>query len=213
MTLSIADLSEQFLTWFVAYGPPMLALALFLGATGIPLPGTFFVIAAGAFVRQGVMDISTAPMLALVGAVLGDILSYGIGRFARGPIQRRMGHTPTWRRAEETLQRRGGIAIYLTRWLLTPIAVPVNLVAGSGGYPAARFIAYDVTGELTWILLFGGLGYAFGSQWEVINQFVSDFSGLLIGVVILVIGVYLLVRWRPVRTPSRDAIKEGIPAE
>ena len=55
---------------------------------------------------------------------------------------------------------------------------------------------YDLAGEFTWIVLYGGLGYAFGSQWEAINQFISDFSGLLVGLVLFGVGLYLLVRRR-----------------
>jgi len=41
-------------------------------------------------------------------------------------------------------------------------------------------------GELTWLLLFGARSRdAFGSQWEVISNLVSDFSGLLVGLVLL----------------------------
>jgi len=196
MTLSISELTDQFLTWFVTFGSPMLALALLLGALGIPLPGTFFVIASGAFIRQGVFDIYSTPVLALLGTVTGDSLSYGLGRFARVGIKKRFGHSATWQRAEATLAQRGGIAVYLTRWLLTPIAVPTNLVAGSGGYPLWKFLIYDVTGEITWLILFGGLGYAFGSQWELISQFVSDFSGVLVGVAAVGAGVYFLFRWQ-----------------
>jgi len=46
------------------------------------------------------------------------------------------------------------------------------------------------------IVLYGGLGYIFGSQWEAISQFISDFSGLLVGVVALGAGIYFLVRRR-----------------
>ena len=62
------------------------------------------------------------------------------------------------------VKRRGGIAIYLTRWLFTPLALPTNLIAGSSGYPFWKFLLFDIAGEITWILLYGGLGYAFGSQ-------------------------------------------------
>ena len=194
MTISFSDLSNSLLTWVVIYGPSMLALALLLGALGVPLPGTFLVLATGAFVRQGVLDLPTAFAWALVGAGLGDIISYNIGRFARGPILRRFGHMSTWQKAERNLKQKGGIAVYLTRWLITPIAVPTNLVAGSGGYPFQRFLVYDLAGEATWLLLFGGLGYIFSSQWEALSEFISNFIGVLVGVVIIGAGLFFLIR-------------------
>ena len=100
-----------------------------------------------------------------------------------------------WQKAEAYFNRQGGIAIYLTRWLFTPLAVPTNLIAGSSGYPFWKFLMFDISGELTWIILYGGLGYAFGSQWELISNFISDFSGLLVGLVVLGVGVYLMFRW------------------
>lgn len=171
----------------------MFALALFVGGLGVPVPGTLFVVAAGAFVRQEVLSMGDTLLLGLVGVVIGDVLSYSIGRLARVWLQRRFGQSSTWQQAEATFQQRGGVAVYLSRWLLTPIAIPVNWVAGSSGYPVSRFVFYDVVGELTWLVLFGGLGYAFGSQWEVISEFVSNFSGLLVGVAVFGVGVYLLV--------------------
>lgn len=194
MTISVAELSDLVLSWLLIYGASILFLALLLGATGVPAPGTFFVLAAGAFVRQGVLDLYPALAWALAGVVLGDSISYGMGRFARGPILRRFGQSPAWQKAELNFSRRGGLAVYLTRWLLTPIAVPTNLVAGSGGYPYAKFLLYDLTGEVTWLLLFGSVGYAFSSQWEEVSQFIGDFSGVLVGVVILGVGVLMLIR-------------------
>ena len=198
MTLSdLSNISDLFLSWVLIYGASMLALALFVGALGVPVPGTLFVVAAGAFVRQEVLGISDTLLFGLVGVVIGDVLSYSIGRLARVWLQKRFGQSKTWQQAENTFQERGGVAVYLSRWLLTPIAIPVNWVAGSSGYAVSRFIMYDAAGELTWLLVFGGLGYAFGSQWEVISEFVSDFSGLLAGVAVFGVGVYLLLKKRP----------------
>lgn len=190
------NLTDLFLTGMLTYGPLALGLALLVGALGIPVPGTLFVLAAGAFVRQGVLDLFTAAGLGLLGAVLGDSASYAIGYFAKGWVERRFGQSAAWQKARDTFERRGGLAIYLTRFLLTPLALPTNLIAGGSGYSFGRFLAYDVAGEFTWIALYGGLGYAFGSQWELINQFISDFSGLLVGLVALGAGIYFLIRRR-----------------
>lgn len=207
--ISISDLSDLFLTWMVTYGAIMLAVALFMGALGIPLPGTFFVIAAGAFVKQDVLTLYTAFPVALIGVAIGDSLSYGMGRFARPLILRRFGESEGWRKAENNLNERGGVAVYLTRWLLTPIAVPTNLVAGSTGYPFHKFVSYDVAGEVTWLIVFGGLGYIFGSQWEYVSNFISDFSGLIVGVFVLIMGVVYLLRRPKAETEEEMVMVEA----
>jgi len=54
-----------------------------------------------------------------------------------------------------------------------------------------------LSGEFTWIALYGGLGYIFGSQWELISEFVSDFTEFVLGVMLLGVGVFVLFRFRP----------------
>lgn len=190
------NITEFFLTGILNYGALMLSITLYLGALGIPVPGTLFVSAAGAFAQQGVMAWRTAFLLGLLGVVLGDSTSYAMGRLARGWVQRRFGQSAAWQNAQTTFDRRGGLAIYLTRCFLTPLAIPTNLIAGSGGYAYWRFLIYDTAGEITWLTFFGSLGFIFGSQWEVISQFVSDLSGLLAGIALVGLGFYFLFRRR-----------------
>lgn len=190
------DLTELVLSWVTTYGSPMVAGILLVGALGVPVPGTLLVIASGAFVRQEFLSLYTTPIFGLIGAVAGDTIVYSVGRFARVWIENRFGRTAAWTRARDFFEQRGGLAIYLTRWLLTPVAVPTNLVAGSSGYPFVKFLLFDMAGELTWILLYGGLGYLFGSQWELISEVISNFTGVIVGVLLLAAGVYLLVRFR-----------------
>lgn len=204
--MSDLDLTTLALSWVTTYGAPMVALILLLGAMGVPVPTSLLVIASGAFIRQGFLDLYTTPILGLAGAVVGDTFVYGVGRFARGWITNRFGQMAAWKKAEASFQQRGGIAIYLTRWLLTPIAIPTNLIAGSSAYPLRNFFFFDVTGEITWLLLFGGLGYAFGSQWELISDFITNFSGVILGVLLLGGGLYLLTRYR--RQPALKKVQK-----
>jgi membrane-associated protein len=205
--MNLSDLNDLLLTSIVTYGAAALGLVFLLAALGLPLPSTICVIAGGAFIQQGALDLSTTIALGLVGVVLGDTLSYGMGRLLRRPIQRRYGQSAAWRRAEDGFARHATLAIYLTRCVLTPIAVPINLIAGSSDYPVGRFLAFDAAGELTWLLGYGALGYLFGSQWEYVSDLISNASGLLLGLVIAGAGAYTLIRWqrRPVSEPITPA--------
>lgn len=192
--MSGIDLSTLVLGWIGAYGAPIVAGMLFLGGVGVPFPGTLIIIATGAFIRQDLLNLYT-PLLAFVGTVAGDLILYGVGYFAGTWIETRFGNTPAWKNAKTYFQQRAGIAVFLTRWLLTSVAYPVTIIAGSSGYSFRKFAAMDALGELTWFALYGGLGYAFGSQWELISDFISNFSGFLLGALVLGAGVYLLARF------------------
>ena len=187
-------MSEFLLTQIINYGAPLFGLILFLAAIGIPLPASLLLIAAGAFSQQGVLDWVSIALFGFLGAVVGDAISFGMGFYAKNRVSQRMEGSPTWKSARDAFEERAGMAVYLTRFLVTALAVPTNLIAGGSGIRFRRFMLYDSLGELTWIILYGGLGYLFGSQWELVSDFISNFGGLILGLVILGIGVWLWTR-------------------
>jgi len=189
------DVVSLALGWIADYGAPMVAGLLFLAGLGVPLPGTLLVIASGAFIRQNLLDGLSTPILGYLGTIAGDSALYAIGHFASGWVETHFGQTAAWKNARGLFDRRGGTAIYLTRWLLTAVALPITLIAGSSSYRFRKFFAFDVLGELTWFAVYGGLGYAFGSQWELISDFIANFSGFLLGAVVLALGIYILKRF------------------
>ena len=189
-------MSDFLLTQIINYGAPVFAILLFLGALGIPVGASALVIAAGAFSQQGILNWSSTAFLGLLGCIVGDAISFGIGFYAKHWLDQRFGRSSAWRNAQRSFEARAGLAIYLTRFLITALAVPTNLIAGGSRIRFRRFMAYDSLGELTWIVLYGGLGYWFGAQWELVSSFISNFGGLVLGIVILGVGIWLGLRRR-----------------
>ena len=200
-------MADYLLTQIINYGAPLFGLILFLGAVGIPVPASFLLIAAGAFSQQGFLDWVSIAIFGFLGVVLGDATSFGMGFYARNWVAKRFEGSPAWKNARDTFEARAGLAVYLTRFLITALAVPTNLIAGGSGIQFRRFMLYDLLGELTWVILYGGLGYLFGSQWELVSDFISSFGGLLLGLVILGIGVWLATR----RLRTMQNAKENVP--
>lgn len=201
-------MSDFLLTQVINYGAPLFGLILFLGALGVPIGASVVLIAAGAFSQQGILAWLPTALLGLLGAVIGDTLSFSIGFYAKDWVDDRFGSSKAWRSAEEAFDARAGLAIYLTRFLVTALAIPTNLIAGGSGIKFRRFITYDALGEFTWIVLYGGLGYFFGSQWELVSTFISNFGGLLLGVVILGIGIWLGIK-RLKSSPNPELLAKG----
>lgn len=197
------DLTDLFLTGMTTYGPLLFGLALLLSPLGLPVPTGLLVLAAGAFARQGLMDWPAAAAAGLAGTILGDVGSYGLGRFAGDWVQHRLkgNGAAMWLKAQAKFLKHGALALLSTRVLFTGLDVPTNLVAGSSHYPFRRFLAWDLLGRLGWLLLYGGLGYAFGSQWLVVSQTINDYQGWFAGLAVMGIGFLLLRRLRRNQQP------------
>ncbi len=188
-------MSDFLLTQIINYGAPIVGITVLLGAIGIPIPGTLTVVAAGAFSSQGILSWPVTALIGLSGAVIGDSISYAMGYYARRPILKRFSGTSTWKQAEQSFQRWGGMSVFFSRFLVTAIAIPVNLLAGTGDFSYRRFIVFDVAGETIWILGFGGLGYLFSNEWELVGDFLTNFGGLILGIIVLGVGIWLAIRW------------------
>lgn len=188
-------MSDFLLTQIINYGAPILGIIVLIGALGVPFPGTFIIVAAGAFSRQDILTWHTTGLIALTCVVLGDSLSYAMGYYAREAMLRRFHGSTQWSQAESSFNRWGGMSVFLTRFLITGIAVPVNLIAGTSKFSFKQFFLYDLLGETIWIFGYGGLGYLFGTQWEAVSELLSNISGLLLGLVLLAGGILLAIRW------------------
>lgn len=188
----VSETIDALLTGLLNYGTTLLFLVLFFAAVGVPLPATMLVIAAGAFASQGFLSAGGATIAAFVGSVVGDQCSYLLGRFAAKRLPATLRDSPTGVRAALSFARWGGWSVFLSRFLFTPIALPVNLLAGSTRYAWARFSTASVAGEATWIILFGSLGYLFADRWETLSQAVGDGLGLVTGAALVAIGIGLL---------------------
>ena len=175
------------------YGPPALAVAIFVGALGVPLPGTTLLLATGALARGGLVSVPAVVVMAVLAvsaAVLGDGTSYGLARRGFKPFLSRLEGNSAWRRAERAFERKGAFAILLSRFLVTPLALPTNLIAGGERYPFARFVSFCLVGETVWVVLFGGLGYPFAGSWRAIGGIAGDLGLWLAVAAVVALGCY-----------------------
>lgn len=193
----MSDLVDALLTTLLNHGAWALGGTLFLAALGLPLPASLLLVAAGAFAQQGALKASDLALAALTGAVLGDGVSYGVGRLGGAHLPAQLRASPAWARAGTLFARWGGWGVFLTRFALTPVALPVNLLAGSTGYAWARYLPAVLAGEATWVVMYGGAGYLFAQQWETVAALAADGVGLLLGLALAVAAAFWLWRQRP----------------
>jgi membrane-associated protein len=185
------SLSDYLLSTLGIYGLPVLFAAILIGAVGLPLPGALLLIAAGSFVEEGEMSLWPVILLSASGAVIGDNLGYMLGRWGgprvKGWAARLIGGQERLRQAEDWLKRRQGAAIFLSRWLLTPLGPVVNFSAGLTSYSWRRFLLYGITGEIVWVVLYVLLGKFFSDRVQIVSDLLGDVVWMIVGLLFVVI--------------------------
>jgi len=191
---------EHLLAIATDYGPwiyALLFLIVFLetGVVVTPfLPGDSLLIATGLVAASGAIDIVVVLVLLNIAAVLGDSVNYSIGR-AIGPRvftehSRFLKHEHLMR-TQRFYERHGGKTIVLARFVPI-IRTFAPFVAGVGRMHYPRFLAFNVGGGTVWVWAFGLLGYFFGNQ-----PVVKDNFGLVIVGVIVISFIPVFVEiWR-----------------
>jgi membrane protein DedA with SNARE-associated domain len=183
-------IGEQILTALLVYGYSALGLTLLLGAIGLPLPDGIATTVAGSLAAQGRMNWLWAGTITVSASVLGDAIGYGLGRLLNREVLERQGHwfgyTPARRvRVQSLFDRWGGLAVFITRTLMSYLSSVASLLAGISHYRVSKFLAIAFVGRLIWTAAYLGLGYGIGADWEAATSFLTNLSGLVLSLVLL----------------------------
>lgn len=203
-------MTETFLALVPVYGLTFLAFTTAVSCLGAPLPASVVMMLMGSFAAAGEFSLVAAALTAFAAAMAGDQIGYGIGRAAGGTIIERVARKPARKasldKAVARMERHGGLAVFLTRWLFAPLGPYVNIIAGATGFPWARFALFGALGEAIWVAAYVGLGYTFSDNVLDVAQMAGDMSGLLAaGLVTLLLG------WRLVALLRRPGSEPGSP--
>ncbi len=198
----LEPMTEAFLAAVPVWGPWLVLATTFLSCLALPLPASLMMLAAGGFAAAGDLVLWQVAGGALFGAVAGDQAGFWAARAGGGSLLARIGRQPARAaaldRARAAVQARGFAAVFLTRWLLSPLGPWTNLATGAAGYSWARFTLAGAAGEAVWVGIYTGAGYAFGGNLTAATDFAGSILGFLAaGAVALGLGLWL---WRLARS-------------
>jgi membrane-associated protein len=157
------------------------------------VPSESMVIIAGTLAGSGDLNVLLVIVSAWAGAVLGDNISYAIGRFAgEHTVRRLFRHEKAQRSfdwAELQLEQRGGYIILIARFI--PLGrTAVTFTSGyTHGLPWHRFLRYDIIAGGLWATYATMLGYIGGKQFEE-----QPWKGVLVGLA-LAFSVAFAIEW------------------
>ena len=199
---SLAQLATDFVEYSGYIGVFVLVL---LGNLHLPVPTQLTLPLAGFLIEQGqftfvsVMVSSTAAAVAVslffyyVGLWIGEEnLRRFVGRFGRFLF---VGEKDL-DKASKVFDRHGGKAILIGHFV-PGVGAFISIPAGLRHMPiSGRFMIYTIIGCILWNGAHVGLGWALGSQWTLVKQYVSIIEYAVVAAMVAAIVWFVWRRWR-----------------
>lgn len=187
-----------------SYGYALLVVLVGLESFGIPLPGETALVTAGAFAALGRLNIAGVIIAAAAGAIVGDNAGYWLGRKGGLALVHHYGRhvgldDAKLERVHGFFERHGAKTVFIGRFIALLRSWAAAL-AGVGCMPYHTFTLYNALGGIAWAAVFGSLGYVFGHNLPVLEQYVGQASLVLVLLAAAVVLLIVLVRHRAVKT-------------
>ena len=204
-------LLEQIGGWIesliAAIGYPGIVLAMALENIFPPIPSEAVLPFAGALSAKGEMDFWGAVAAGTAGSLIGAIVLYAIGYFAREAGVRRIVEAygkyvfvseKDLDRAAAWFERYGEAIIFFGR-LIPLIRSIVSVPAGYTRMNIVRFLVYTTLGTTLWNLILTYAGRVLGENWADISEMMAPYENgalILMGLAVVAFVVWRAVRWR-----------------
>jgi membrane-associated protein len=210
---------NEFLSWLLdavqsvdpAVRTLLAGLAMMLETSvlvGLVVPGDTVVIVAATAVASPLEGVLLG-LAVVIGALVGESIGFWLGRLLGPRIQhsrlgRRIGEE-NWVRSERYLRRRGGPAIFLSRFLPVLHSL-VPLTVGMSGYPYRRFLAWTVPACVIWSALYISVAsIAAGTYRELADRL--HYAGYIFVAVIVVFLALVYVSKKVIERAERKHLE------
>jgi membrane protein DedA with SNARE-associated domain len=160
---------------------------------GLIVPGDTVVLVASTAV-DGPLEYLALALTVIVGALIGESIGFALGRWF-GPrimvsrLGRRIGEA-NWARAQRYLDRRGGPAVFISRFLPVLHSL-VPLVVGMSTMRYRRFITWTIPACVIWAFAYTTVGWLAAGSYRELSRDLHWAGYLFVGI----IAVFLLAVW------------------
>ncbi len=190
---------ELFRPYVDDYGYLVLFLGVMAENASLPIPGETILIIASFYSHHGHLSLGYVILLATMGCILGDNISFYVGRRLGRPFITHYGKyiLITKKRleyVEHFFEKHGDKTIFIQRWI-TGVRVIGALVAGTTQMPWPRFVLFNCLGAVTWVTTISLIAYFLAVNLPLLLKIVGRSGWILLGLVI-VIGLYFYLKRR-----------------
>lgn len=183
---------------------------------GMIVPGDSIVLVSSTAV-SGPVEYFGLVVAVILGALAGESIGFALGRWFGPKIRRsrlgaRIGER-NWVRAETYLDRRGGIAVFISRFLPVLHSL-IPLTVGMSAMRYRKFMAWTIPACIIWAFAYVSVGSAAAGTYRELSDTLHGAGYVFVGIiaaflVVIVIGKKLLerVEARHMTHPREDKVR------
>lgn len=165
---------------------------------GAFVPGSTLIIGLSAFVAAGELNLTGVMAAAIIGAAIGDGVSFVTGHTYQRKILTMWplaSYPAVVARSEAFFETRGTLAVLLARFV-PPVRAFVPVIAGALGMPPARFFAVNIPAIGLWACAHILPGALAGTLWKQYGREVEHIVLPLLAIALVIWAVVWLIRRR-----------------
>jgi membrane protein DedA with SNARE-associated domain len=191
--------------FLMAFGESLFVLGIFI-------PATVLLFATGTLIATGILDAGPILFWGITGAIVGDALSFWLGRWM-GPKVLRHKRLNNYRRhvarARLFFYRYGFLAVLIARFL-GPLRCFIPTVAGVMGMPELRFQLANIISAILWLPALLAPGYLASLSVEALKQGHHSTVYSLVGLTVIAIIIWLVIRQRRIIKNKQSSSRKRI---
>lgn len=199
---SLAQLATDFVEYSGYIGVFVLVL---LGNLHLPVPTQLTLPLAGFLIEQGQFTFVSVMVSSTAAAVVVSLFFYYVGLWiGEENLRRFVGRFGRFLfvgekdldKASKVFDRHGGKAILIGHFV-PGVGAFISIPAGLRHMPiSGRFMIYTIIGCILWNGAHVGLGWALGSQWTLVKQYVSIIEYAVVAAMVAAIVWFVWRRWK-----------------
>jgi len=183
--------------WVEAYGLYVIAGGILIENAGVPVPGETFIVMGAIMAARGVFTLKDTYLASVIGAILGGMFGYAVGRMGGRPFINRLFRIfrlprSYLARSQEQFRRWGPWAIFFGRFLAL-LRILAGPLAGMLHMPFWQFFLLNASGAIVWAGLIVGIAYELGENLPLLEKtlkYLGRGSFVLVGLLIALLVAY-----------------------
>ena len=178
---------------------------------GLIVPGDTIVLVSSTAV-EGPVEYFALIAAVIVGALIGESIGFALGRHF-GPrirasrLGRRLGEK-NWIRAENYLDRRGGIAVFLSRFLPFFHSL-IPLTVGMSNMTYRRFMKWTVPASVIWAFAYVSVGSLAAGSYRELSDSLHSAGYVFVGIIAVFLLVVFVIKKLIARSEARHMERAG----